>query len=140
LAREPAERYSSAVAFADALNALELDPLAQTYAALQEAMAGEKWPAALALAETILAQDRSYKDVRRLLEQAVQEGAAEDNAKLVADWREQAISALVNGDWDTAVVAAKQWLILAPDTEALPVLNRALEGQARADEQPSLPK
>ncbi len=137
LARDPAERYPTATTLADALAALEEDPLAEPYEALLAAIESEKWPDAVELAESISAQDEEYKDVRQLMAQAVRARADMEKMVWVSQWREQADSAMKAGEWQTAITAAGQWLQLSPDdAKAKDVIDRANEA-LEAEEEPA---
>ncbi|MGD2077969.1 MAG: protein kinase [Chloroflexota bacterium] len=132
LARDPAERYQTAAAVAKALASLRFDLLAEPYEALQAAIADEKWPEAVDLAESISAQDDNYRNVRQLLAQATAARADSERAVWVNQWREQAAGAAAAGEWQLALTAARQWLQLAPDdAQAKEVI-----GQAQAALQP----
>jgi serine/threonine-protein kinase len=84
LAQEPEARYATAPDMAEALRALQVDPHAEPYAALQTAVDAENWNEALALAEQLHAQAPDYRDVAKLLEQA---RAETTRADLIAQWR-----------------------------------------------------
>ena len=109
LARQPADRYASAGAFVEALAALEGDPLAEPYAALEAAVAAERWNDAVALAERIMGQDPGFRETRELLNRALAGNAAAGRESWAAQWREAA---------EAALAAAQKWREFAPEDEA----------------------
>ena len=118
LARQPADRYRGAGALVEALAALADDPLAEPYAALQAALADERWPDAIALAERIMEQEPGYRDTRALLNRALVGNAASERATWAAQWREATQAALAAREWEEALSAARKWQEFAPEEEA----------------------
>ena len=125
LAQETADRHASAGRLVKALKALTLDALAEPYAALQAAEAGERWEEALALAAQIRAHNADYRDVVALETQALQGREAGARAEQAAMWRQEAETALAEGERSGARVAVGRWLEMAPgDAEAQALLER----------------
>jgi len=117
LAREPADRYGSAGAFVEALGALAADPLAEPYAALEGAVAAERWNDAIALAERIMGQEPDYRDTRALLNRALEGSAAAERASWAAQWQAATEAALAAEAWEQALSAARKWQEFAPEDE-----------------------
>jgi len=75
LARDPADRFESAGAFAAELEGLAVeieDPLAEPYQSLEDAVAAGEWEHASQLAGGILERDRDYRDVQVLARRATE--------------------------------------------------------------------
>lgn len=126
LAHEPGERHPSAGAFAGALAQLADDPLAAPYEALAGAMAGGRWPDAVALAESILERAPAYRDTRALLEEATARRLEAERAAWAAQWQAETAQALEAGDWRRALNAAQRWQEFAPeDVAAKAAMERA---------------
>jgi membrane associated rhomboid family serine protease len=125
LARNPEDRYPSAGAFAAELGALEDDPLAERYAALETAVAAAQWDDAVALAERIVDEAPGYREARQLLEQASEGRIAVQQQAWAAQWAAAAKRALADGDQEGALTAARHWQQLAPeDDEAAAMVER----------------
>jgi membrane associated rhomboid family serine protease len=125
LARNAEDRYPSAGAFAAELAALEDDPLAERYAALEAAAAAEQWDDAVALAERIVDEAPGYREARQLLEQASEGRMAVQQQAWAAQWAAAAKHALAEGDQEGALTAARHWQQLAPeDGEAAAMVER----------------
>jgi membrane associated rhomboid family serine protease len=117
LARHPEDRYASAGALVAALAALEADPLGETYAALQAALAAEAWHEAVAVGERIVDEAPGYRDARALLERALDGRMAADRVTWAGQWQAQTERALAAADWDGALSAARRWQQLAPEDD-----------------------
>lgn len=129
LAHNPEERYPSARAFAEALGALKDDPLAEPYAALEAAIAAERWHDAVALGETIVDRAPGYREARALLAQATAARVEAERAAWAAQWQAEAENALETGDWERALTAAQRWQGFAPEDEAaVAAIERARKG------------
>ena len=134
LAQEPEARYATAPDMAEALRALQVDPYAESYTALQAAVDAGNWPKALTLTEQLHAQAPDYRDVAALLEQAKAETTRAD---LIAQWRTQAETALEAGQLQAARAAAEQWRRLAPkDQEAKALLEQVGSALKEKAEEP----
>jgi peptide/nickel transport system substrate-binding protein len=129
LAHNPEERHPSAGAFAEALGALKEDPLAEPYAALEAAIAAERWQDAMALGETIVDRVPGYREARALLAQATAARVEAEGAAWAAQWQAEAENALEAGDWERALTAAQRWQSFAPeDRAAKAAIERARKG------------
>jgi formylglycine-generating enzyme required for sulfatase activity len=135
LAREPEARLGSAADFLAALEALEVDPLAEPYAALEAAIAGERWDEALRLAEDLRAQNPTYRETAALAQRA--QGGLEQaqRGQLARQWQEQAEVALKRGQPAVARAAAEQWLQLLPGDARAQMVAAQAESALAAEAQ-----
>jgi hypothetical protein len=136
LAREPADRYPSTGALATDLRALAerpADPLAASYQALQAALAAQQWEHAEELARLIGAHEPNYRDLRELAQQAAAGKAQDEQSRLVAQWRDQALTAEREGRIAEAQSAVQSWLAAAPaDVRAQAIAQRLARAAAQA--------
>ena len=122
--RRPAE-------LANELQRAATDRLTGPYAQLEQALAGQNWPAALALAAEIRAQDPDYRDVSGL----------EDRAKRgqwSAQWLNEAQQGLAVNDFDAVRGALSQWRKVDPNNPDIPRVEQAMtdkEAATKRDEQ-----
>lgn len=129
LAQNPAQRLQTAGALTDALTILTLDPLAECYAALQTALVAEMWPDAIALAESILALNATYKDTAALLRQASAGQMAAQQAIQAAQWREQAEESVAARNWQMASTVIQYWRQMTPEDPAAKQLWEEVQRQ-----------
>jgi serine/threonine-protein kinase len=132
LARDPAARYPRAGDLAAAVAALSVDRLAEPYAALQAAVAGQQWPEALALAGEIKANQPDYRDVAALERQALAGLEQAARTASASQWRATAEEALADGDLAAAQLALKQWQAVMPEDPALTSVQERLQAQREA--------
>jgi serine/threonine-protein kinase len=132
LARDPAARYPRAGDLAAAVAALTLDRLAEPYAALQAAVAGQQWQPALALAAEIKGSQPDYRDVAALERQALAGLEQAARAQSAAQWRAAAEEAFAAGDLAAARLALKQWQQVMPEDPALANTQARLQTQQEA--------
>ena len=131
LAKDPLDRYATAAELANELQRAATDRLTGPYAQLEQALAGQNWPAALALAAEIRAQDPNYRDVSGL----------EDRAKRgqwSAQWLNEAQQGLAVNDFDAVRGALSQWRRVDPNNPDIPRVEQAMtdkEAAAKRDEQ-----
>jgi hypothetical protein len=100
LAHDPEDRYASAGAFVAALAGVEADPLGATYAALQAALAAEKWHEAVAVGERIVDEAPGYRDARALLDRRSTRGWRQTRVTWAGQWQAQTERALEAADYE----------------------------------------
>lgn len=138
LSQVAGERYESASDLVQASTSLTVDLLAEPYAALQGAIEAKKWTDAIGIARSILEQDSNYRNTSQLMQQAVQQKADTEKEVWVAQWREQAESALANGNLVAAQAAAKRWEQLVPNDPDLSRLKQQLNS-LKDEKEPNSP-
>jgi formylglycine-generating enzyme required for sulfatase activity len=138
LAREPEARFGQVAALVAALDALAVDPLAEPYAALEAAVAGEQWDAALRLAEDIRAQAPDYRDVETLLQQAQAGQERAQREQLAEQWKAQAHAALEAGQYEVTRAAAERWLQLLPEDKAAKALLARANAELQSEDAPGV--
>ncbi len=109
LAKDPADRYTTAGELAQELQQATKDRLAEPYSQLEQALAAGQWPEALALAAEIREHNTDYRDVVALEEQA-------RTGHWSARWREEAETAVAEDDFGAARGALLQWQRMDPDS------------------------
>lgn len=119
LAKDPLDRYPSAAELAQELQRISIDRLTIPYAQLEQAVAGQDWAEALALAIDIRAQDPNYRDVVALQARS-QQGHWSDQ------WHTEAQKALADDDFDAARGALSQWRRVDPANAEIELLAREL--------------
>jgi hypothetical protein len=119
LAKEPRDRYPSAAELAGELQRISSDRLTTPYAQLEQALTGQDWAEALALAIDIRAQDPNYRDVVAL-EARAQQGHWSNQ------WRSAAQQALEDEDYDAARGALSQWRRVDPANPDIEQLEQEL--------------
>lgn len=132
LAREPEARLGRATDFLAALKSLEEDPLAETYTALESAVASEQWEEALQLAGEIRSKQSNYREVVALTERAQAALERMQRERQVAEYKSEATRALKTGQTEVAQTAIQQWLRLQPESAEARALLGETEEMLRA--------
>jgi len=130
LARDPLDRYASAGELAQELQRVTTDRLTVPYAQLEQSLAEQHWPEALALAAEIRDRDPNYRDVAALEERA-------QRGQLSAQWRTEAEEALAEDNFSAVRGALMQWRRVDPDS---PEILRVEEELALAEQYVKLQK
>jgi len=131
LAKDPQQRYGTATEFAQELQRVATDRLAGTYAQLEQAISGQRWPEALALAAEIQAQDPNYRDIAALEERA-------HRGQWSAQWLNEAQQGLAANDFDAVRGALSQWRRVDPNNPDILRVEQTLvakEAAANREEQ-----
>ena len=119
LAKDPRDRYAAAGEMARELQRVTEDRFTNYYAQLEQALAKERWPEALALAAEIRKLDAHYRDVEAL-EKRAQRG------RWCAHWQVEAQQALARDDFDAARGALAQWRLVDKEDQRISQVEREL--------------
>lgn len=120
LAKQPEKRFTTATAVVEAFSQAKSDPLEAPYTSLLQAMKEEQWQEAEQLANRILSQNSTYRDVD-ILHAKVQQ------RQWAAEWKRQAISSYDSNDYETALLSISRWQEIDPDDPEAKTLHEKIK-------------
>jgi alpha-glucoside transport system substrate-binding protein len=126
VSKNPEERYLSAGELSKEMARLSTDRLSEPYAALEQAMADQRWEEALEIATDIRSQDPNYRDVVALEERGLAENEAARRRVWAVQWRTSSELALAVDNFDEVRGALIQWRRVAPEDPQISQVEKEL--------------